>query len=187
RDPTAHTDIDSSLIKTMPVESVSAGLSSIITQGTPAVTADSDGSFHPLGEHAETTIAVDGQPISDQQSRTYSNQVSPNTVQSMEVISGVPPAEFGDKASLTGRGVSKAGLGAPRAFGAIALGYASFGTSTGDISWGQGNEKIGNFLSLDGVNSGRFLDPPEFQVLHAHGNYENVFDHFDYQLSPADS
>src|SRR5581483_149684 len=30
RDPTAHTDIDSSLIKTLPAESVSSGLSSVI-------------------------------------------------------------------------------------------------------------------------------------------------------------
>jgi len=187
RDPTAHTDIDSSLIKTLPAESVSSGLSSIITLGTPSVTADSNGLFHPLGEHAETTFTIDGQPISDQQSRTFSNQVSSNTVQSMEVISGVPPAEFGDKASLTVRTVSKSGLGIPRMFGSISAGYASFGTSDGNISWGAGNEKFGNFISLDDTNSGRFLDSPEFRVLHDHGNDENIFDRFDYQASQSDS
>ncbi len=187
RDPTAHTDIDSSLIKTMPVESANGGLNSVIRQGTAAVTSDSNGSMHPMGEHAETTIALDGQLISDQQGSTFSNQVSPNTVQSMEVISGVPPAEFGDKASLTVRVVSKSGLGIPRMFGSISAGYASFGTADGDISWGAGNEKIGNFFSVDGVNSGRYLDTPEFRVLHARGNNENIFDRFDYQVSAADA
>lgn len=187
RNPTAHTDIDSSLIKSIPESAANSGLNSIISQGTAAVTSDSNNSMHPMGEHAETTFAVDGQPISDQQSRTNSNQVSANTVQSMEVISGVPPAEFGDKASLTARVVSKSGLGIPRSFGSISGEYASFGTTDGDISWGVGNEKFGNFFSLDGSNSGRFLDTPEFRVLHARGNNENIFDRVDYQISQADS
>ena len=37
------------------------------------------------------------------------------------------------------------------------------------------------------MNSGRFLDPPEFTVLHDKGNEENLFDRVDYQLSTADS
>jgi hypothetical protein len=37
------------------------------------------------------------------------------------------------------------------------------------------------------LNSGRFLDPPEFVVIHAKGNEENIFDRVDYQLTNADS
>ena len=36
-------------------------------------------------------------------------------------------------------------------------------------------------------NTGRFLDPPEFRVMHDKGNEENVFDRVDYQLSAKDS
>src|SRR5262249_37314592 len=35
--------------------------------------------------------------------------------------------------------------------------------------------------------TGRFLDTPEFAVLHAHGNQQNIFDRVDYQLSSADA
>ena len=42
-------------------------------------------------------------------------------------------------------------------------------------------------FQLSGLNSGRFLDPPEFAVMHDKGNEENLFDRVDYQLSPADS
>ena len=45
----------------------------------------------------------------------------------------------------------------------------------------------GNFISASGLNSGRFLDPPEFAVMHDKGNEENLFDRVDYQLSTADS
>jgi hypothetical protein len=37
------------------------------------------------------------------------------------------------------------------------------------------------------MNSGRFLDPPEFQVFHDKGNEQNFFDRVDYTFSPADS
>ncbi len=53
--------------------------------------------FHGLGDHASNSFSVDGQPITDQQSKVFSNQIPSNSVQSMEVISGAPPAEYGDK------------------------------------------------------------------------------------------
>lgn len=46
---------------------------------------------------------------------------------------------------------------------------------------------MGEFISADGLNSGRFLDPPEFAVMHEKGNEENIFDRVDFQLSKADS
>jgi hypothetical protein len=56
--------------------------------------ADSNGFFHPVGDHAQAQFSIDNQPVTDQQSRLYSNQISPDAVQSMEVITGAPPAGF---------------------------------------------------------------------------------------------
>jgi len=42
---------------------------------------------------------------------------------------------------------------------------------------------VGNFVEADGLNSGRFLDPPEFAVFHDKGNEQNVFDRVDYSFS----
>jgi hypothetical protein len=185
--PVAHTDVDTSLIAKLPVETSSSGLSSAITQATPGVAADSNGFFHPLGEHADTTFTVDNQPISDQQSKTFSNQVALGTVQSMEVVSGAPPAEFGDKTSLIARITTKSGLGTAHPTGSISASYGSFGTSTinGDLSLGA--PKFGNFISVNGLNSGHYLDSPEFVPLHDRGNDENFFDRVDCQITSADS
>src|ERR1700687_4698689 len=87
---TLQTEVNRHVIDTLPSESVSAGLSSLVTLTTPGVAADSNGGFHPLGEHAETSFSVDNQPITDQQSRTFSNQLSQNATQSLEVMRGVP-------------------------------------------------------------------------------------------------
>src|SRR5258705_4465184 len=92
--PTTHTDVDQSLIDRLPVRSPGSGLSDIVTLAAPGVVAESNGMFHPLGDHAQTTFAVDNQPISDQQSKAFSTQLSPEAVQSMEVITAATPAEY---------------------------------------------------------------------------------------------
>jgi hypothetical protein len=65
--PASHNDVDQSLINNLPT--TGTGLSDLITLSTPGVVADSNGFFHPQGDHAQTSYVVDGQPISDQQSR----------------------------------------------------------------------------------------------------------------------
>jgi len=87
-DPTFHTDVDRSLFNRIPLESASSSLSSEVTLATPGIAADSNGLFHGLGDHAENSFSVDGQPITDQQSKVFSNQIPLDSVQSMEVISG---------------------------------------------------------------------------------------------------
>ena len=186
-DPTAHTDVDRGLIDKLPLESASSTLSSLVTLSSPGVSADSNGSFHGMGDHASNSFSVDGQPITDQQSKVFSNQLPSNSVQSIEVINGAPPAEYGDKTSLVINVTTRSGMGLTKPVGNISTSYGSYGTTTGSIDLGYGGKNWGNFFELDGLNTGRFLDPPEFKVFHAKGNEQNVFDRVDYQFTPADS
>jgi hypothetical protein len=186
-DPTFHTDVDRGLFDKIPLESASSSVSSLVTLATPGIAADSNGLFHGLGDHAENSFSVDGQPITDQQSKVFSNQIPLDSIQSMEVISGAPPAEFGEKASVVINVTTRSGQGLTTPHGSVTASYGSFGTSSGGFNFGYGGEKWGNFISVSGLNSGRFLDPPEFTVMHAKGNEENVFDRLDFQVSKADS
>ncbi len=183
----AQTEVGRGLIENLPSESVNAALSSVLTLTTPGVAADSNGVFHPLGEHAETSFSVDGQPISDQQSRIFSNQIAASTIQDMRTLQGAPPAEFGDKTSLIVEATTRSGLNSGKATGSVSLGYGSFATPTASVTLASGSSTLGNFIALDGVNSQRFLDAPEFQPLHANGNAESAFDRFDWQPSNATS
>ena len=130
---------------------------------------------------------VDGQPITDQQSKVFSNQIPLDSIASMEVIAGAPPAEFGEKTSVVINATTRSGQGLTTPTGSVTTSYGSFGTSTVGINLGYGGPKWGNFISASGLNTGRFLDPPEFTVIHAKGNEGNIFDRVDYQLSKADS
>ncbi len=186
-DTTMHTDVDRNLFGKLPLESQSSSLSSLVTLASPGVAADSNGLFHGLGDHAENSFSVDGQPITDQQSKVFSNQLPTSSVQSMEVIDGAPPAEYGDKTSLVIQVTTRSGQGVTKPTGSIYTSYGSFGSATAGFDVGYGKQNWGNFLSVDGLNSGRFLDPPEFTVFHDKGNEENLFDRIDYQLNQANS
>ena len=184
---TAHTDVDIALIDRLPLESQSSALSSLVTLTSAGVVADSNGLFHGLGDHAENSFSVDGQPITDQQSKIFSNQVPADAIQSLEVIEGAPPAEYGGKTSLIINTTTRSGLGVTRPIGDVYTSYGSFGTASTTFNLGWGGKNWGNFLSASGLNSGRFLDPPEFHAFHDKGNQESVFDRLDFKPSDQDS
>ncbi|HEY1308099.1 MAG TPA: TonB-dependent receptor [Vicinamibacterales bacterium] len=187
RDPTAHTDIDQTLITKLPLETSSSGLNQIVTMASPGVVSDSNGFFHPVGDHAQTQFSIDNQPITDQQSRLYSNQISEDAVQSMEVITGVAPAEYGDKSSLIVHIVTKSGLDQPKPTGSASFGYGSFKSPTADLNVGAGSHAVGNFLSLSGLRTDRFLDPPEHEALHDTGDQASLFDRLDFRPGGRDT
>ena len=186
-DSTMHTDIDRDLFNKLPLESASSSLSSLVTLASPGVAADSNGLFHGLGDHASNSFNIDGQSITDQQSKVFSNQIPSNSVQSMEVISGAPPAEYGGKTSLVIQVTTRSGLGVHKPTGSISSSYGTFGSATGAVDLSYGGDKWGNFFELDGLNTGRFLDPAEFAVFHDKGNELNFFDRIDRQLTEKDS
>ena len=180
-DPTSHTDVDRSMIEKLPLESQSSGLSSLVTLSTPGITADSNGLFHGLGDHASNSFNVDGQPITDQQSKVFSNQLPEDAVQSLEVIDGAPPAEFGGKTSVVIVATTRSALGQAQPHGQVTASYGTFGTPNIGFNFGYGGPKWGNFISANGLNTSRFLDGPEFDVMHDRGNEENLFDRVDFK------
>jgi len=186
-DPTTHTDVDRNLFDKLPLESASSSLSSLVTLATPGVAADSNGLFHGLGDHASNSFSLDGQPITDQQSKVFSNQTPVDAVQSMEVIEGAPPAEYGDKTSLVIVVTTRSGLGMTQPHGEISTSFGSFGTYSGAANVGFGGKNWGNFIALNGLDTSRFLDGPELTVMHDNGNEQNIFDRVDLKPSSNDT
>jgi hypothetical protein len=143
--------------------------------------------MHGLGDHAENSYSVDGQSMTNQQSKVFSNQIPANSIQSIEVISGAPPAEYGGKTSLVIVATTRSGQGVTKPTGSVSSSYGAFGSATAGFDLAWGGKKWGNFIEADGLNSGRFLDSPEFAVFHNKGNEQNVFDRVDYNFTSVDS
>ena len=185
--PSTHTDVDKNLLTRLPVRSPGNGLSDVVTLAAPGVVADSNGFFHPLGDHAQVNISLDNQPISDQQSKAFSTQIPVNAIQSMEVVTGAAPAEYGDKTSLVINAITHSGLNQKKPTGSFNALYGTFGTTHEDASLAYGNAKGGNFVAFNFERSGRFLDAPEFTVIHDRGTAVNLFDRIDYSPNSKDT
>jgi len=183
---TFHTDVDKSFLDRLPMPTES-GVAGAVTEGTPGVSADSNRQMHGLGDHAENTIAVDDQVNSNQSSKTFSNQIPSNSIQSMEVIAGAPPAEFGGKTSLVVKVSTRSGQAVTTPTGSLTASYGSFGTTDTSFDLAYGGQNWGNFLAISGNDSGHALDAPEFVVMHDKGNEENFFDRVDYQIAAGNS
>jgi Carboxypeptidase regulatory-like domain len=186
-DSTFHSDVDKDSLDRLPMPTESAGVSSAVTAVTPGVSADSNSQMHGLGDHAENTISVDDQANSDQTSKTFSNQIPSNSIQSMEVIAGAPPAEFGGKTSLVVKVSTRSGQGVTTPTGSLTASYGSFGTTNTAFDLAYGGQNWGNFVAISGSDGGRFLDAPEFEVMHDKGNVENFFDRVDYQIKTGNT
>ena len=185
-DSTFHSDVDKSLLDRLPMPT-EAGVVGAVEGATPGVSADSNNMMHGLGDHAENTIAVDDQANSDQSSKTFSNQIPTSSIQAMEVIAGAPPAEFGGKTSLVVKVSTRSGQGVTTPTGSLTASYGSFGTENTAFDLAYGGKNWGNFIAIDGTNGGRFLDAPEFSVMHDKGNVENFFDRVDYQIATGNT
>jgi len=144
-DPTFHTDVDKNLFDKLPLESQSSSVSSLITLTAPGNAADSNGMFHGLGDHAENSFSVDNQPITDQFSKTFSNQIPVDAVQSLEVITGAPPAEYGDKTSMVINVTTRSGQGMTTPHGSVSASYGSFGSANTTLRFGVRRCEVGQF------------------------------------------
>src|SRR5262249_31986421 len=162
--PSAHTDVAENLIERLPLTAPGSGLNELIAAASPNVVRDSNGFFHPLGDHAQTTYLIDGQPISDQRSKAFSTQLPVDVIQSLEIVTGAAPPWVGDKTSLVVNTTTKSGLGLTRPQGSFYSSYGSFGTIREEGTFGMGGPRVGNFIGFNFERSGRFLDAPEFSV-----------------------
>ncbi len=185
--PTTHTDVDAAQLRRLPLSSPGNGLSDAITLTSPGVVADSNGFIHPLGDHAQTQFSFDNQPITDQQSKAFSTQLPVSAIQSMEVITGATPAEYGDKTSLVVNAITRSGLNAPKPFGSFNSTYGSFKTAQEEATFGFGGKRFGNFSALNFERSNRFLDAPETVSLHNRGSSFGVFNRSDYSPNSRDT
>jgi Carboxypeptidase regulatory-like domain len=175
---TSHVDIDKSYIARAPATIASRAMEELIT-ATPGFAKDENGRFHFQGFHSQSQFVIDGQTISDQTGITFSNSIDPGIAQSMEVIYGNVPAEYGEKIGAVVNLATKSGLSTPF-HGDIYGGGARYATYEGGAALGGGSKNFGAYASVNGSRSDRFLDPVNFANLHNTGNTQRGFLRLDY-------
>ena len=173
----SHVDIDKTYIQRVPAPVPMRAMEEIVTS-TPGFAMDENGRYHFQGAHSQSEYVIDGQTIADQTGVTFSNSIDPGIAQSLEIIYGNVPAEYGEKIGAVINMTTKSGLGAPFK-GDVTGTYGTFDTYQAGVSAGGGSETLGWFASFNAAGSDRFTDPVNFDNFNNNGNTQRGFVRLD--------
>ena len=133
-----------------------------VVQSQPGWVLEANGVVHPRGSEYDTQYVVDGLPVLNNRSPSFSPSDDLDDAQSVKAYTSGIPAEYGRKVggvieTVTDRNPAR-GL-----HGTVVLGGGSFNTLDGYLgtSYFDGRNVFG--LSLNGGQTERFLDPPVIQ------------------------
>lgn len=141
--------------------------------------------LHPRGSENQTLFIVDGVPMDETRSPAFAPDLETAEVQSMSVLTGGYPAEYGRKlggvVEVTTARDTRQGL-----HGSAEFGGGSFGDATGFASAAYGWKRGAFTLSASGEHTSRYLDPPVEQNYTNAGTLGGISGVYDADLSDTD-
>ncbi len=138
------------------------GLQEIVATA-PGTATENNGLLHFRGVDDGTLYVIDGVPIVDRLDAVSASPIDTDSINSMQVLTGNIPAEFGGRNGSVVVVHPKSGIDTPLT-GALHLGGADFNTR--DLAAGLGGKlgkKFGFFFNGATHRSGRFLDPVDLR------------------------
>ncbi|MBW8868290.1 MAG: TonB-dependent receptor, partial [Acidobacteria bacterium] len=134
----------------------------------PGWLLEANGILHPRGSEYQTQYVVDGLPMTDNRSPVYAPEPGSDDVQSMTIMTGGYPAEYGRKLG----GVIEVVTATPahRGFGtSLSASVGSSDTETGEAIVEHGSEKTTISVTAGAARTDRYLDPPVEENFTNHG------------------
>lgn len=151
----------------------------------PGFVQDAFGNVYARGSHSNIQYQIDGIPIPDSVGNLFAQSLPVRLIDSLEVITGGMPAEFGNRlAAVVNINTRRGGSTID---GLAQLRYGSFQTieSSAYLSYGQG--PVSFFVGGSFLQSQRMLDPPSISpILHDTGHSARLFARIDYAASRSD-
>jgi outer membrane receptor protein involved in Fe transport len=149
----------------------------------PGWLMEANGVLHPRGSEYQTLFVVDGIPMDENRSPAFAPDLQENAIQSMSVLTGNIPAEYGRKISgvvevTTNRDIQE-GL-----HGALEGGLGSFGMGSGAASVTRGWTGQALTFSASAARTDRYLDPPVVENYTNDGSLTGAL--AGYQIRPTD-
>ena len=158
----------------------------------PGMVESTDNQVHPRGEHASTTIVIDGAELPDATIGRGGQFLSPEVLQSADIMTGAYAPEYGSEAAAILNLNLKSGTIDP--FESFSLQGGGFNTWDGDMAFGgqggkplepgveDGPKDFRYFLDLNNRSTANALEAPQPDDQDAHnaGVSSTVLGHFDY-------
>lgn len=156
-----------------------------LVQSQPGWILEANGVLHPRGSEYQTQFVVDGVPVQDNRSPGYAPGLEADEVQSLTVMTGNYPAEYGRKLGGVVE-VSSVQDQRPGFHGGLSLEDGSFGTREGALTaqYLLGRNTFG--MNTEVSRTDRFLDPPSEDNFLNRGFSEGVGGKLDRDIGQAD-
>ena len=141
--------------------------------------------LHPRGSENQTLFVVDGVPMDENRSPGFAPGLETGDVQSMSILTGDYPAEYGRKLGgvidVTTSRDKRPGL-----HGTAEIGGGSFDDATGFASAVYGWNRSALTLSASGERTDHYLDPPVLGNYTNSGTLDGASAVYDQDLSDSD-
>jgi len=161
------------------------GFEHLITSTIAGAVAAPSGEFHVRGSHGQYTYYLDGAPLPSSVSGSFSDLIDPKNIETLRVLTGGFPAQYGDNLAAVFDVTARAGQpGRPRGFGEQLL--SGYRTSQSTVQFGGGTPRLQYYLSGVRNYTDRRLDSVTQDPLHDAGSDAVLFGKFDYEAGAND-
>ena len=160
-------------------------LTDLITPLVSSAVGGHDNLVHLRGNELSLNTFVNGVSFFDNPHQLFTPGLSPDVIQSVNVITGGFPAEFGNRFGGILDIVTRSGFDANN-HGSVTLGGGTFLRNNLSFDYGGHTKKFGYLVYGGGFESERFLNTPERGGFHDFGKGARSLVQLDYRLSSSD-
>lgn len=160
-------------------------LTDLITLLVSSAVGGHDNLVHLRGNELSLNTFVNGVSFFDNPHQLFTPGLSPDIIQSVNIITGGFPAEFGNRFGGILDIVTRSGFDAHN-HGSVTLGGGTFLRNNLSFDYGGHTKRFGYFIYGGAFESERFLNTPERERFHDFGKGARSFVQLDYRLSTSD-
>ncbi|MBI4483157.1 MAG: TonB-dependent receptor [Acidobacteria bacterium] len=151
----------------------------------PGTVRGHDDLVHLRGSEIALNTFINGVSFLDNPQPIFSAGFSSDIIESVNVLTGGFPAEYGNRFGGILDLVTKSGLNR-KPGGSVTLGFGSARRNNLAVEYGGHAGNVGYYLYSAGFESNRFLSPPETEALHDRGGGMRNFVQLDFSLQDRD-
>ncbi len=160
-------------------------LTDIITPFVASAVGSHDNLVHLRGNELSLNNFINGVSFFDNPHQLFTPGLSPDIVQSVNIITGGFPAEFGNRFGGILDIVTRTGFDANN-HGSLTVGAGDYLRDNASVDFGGHSERFGYFFYAQAFQSDRFLNTPERQRFHDRGRGSRSFAQLDYRAGSND-
>jgi hypothetical protein len=158
----------------------------MIAAVAPGMIRSHDDFVHVRGNEIALNTFINGVSFWENPHSVFSAGLSPDIIQSMNVMTGGFPAEYGNRFGGVLDIVTKSGFFKDNEL-ALTLGSGNALRNNVAIEYGGHSDRAAYFLYSSGFESGRFISPNDPRSIHDTGRGSRNFLQLDFNHSPNDS